>query len=240
MTAIRGLLFDKDGTLIDFFATWGEAYKAVAAEIADLSADPGLADRLLRLGGYDPDTGVLDPASLLACGTNDEIARLWSGHVDASRHLDLRHAVSEGFHRFGLEPVAVTDLPALFQRLGVRGYTLGVATNDHEAPTLESLDYLGIRELVAFVAGADSGFGGKPGPGMFEGFCARTGLQPAEVAMVGDTVADMAMARAGAAGLAIGVLTGASKADSLGPLADHVIDSIAGLEALLDRLGRAP
>jgi phosphoglycolate phosphatase len=239
VTTIRGLLFDKDGTLIDFFATWGAAYQAVAAEIAALTGDAGKADELLRLGGYDPATGKLDPASPLACGTNDEIAALWSGHLGVERHLDLRHWVSQGFGRFGLQPVPVTDLPALFRRLRGRGYTLGVATNDHEAPTKETLEQLGVDGLVAFVAGADSGFGGKPGPGMFRGFCRATGLAPAEVAMIGDTVADLAMARAGSAGLAVGVLTGAAPREAL-TMADHVIDSIVGLEALIDGLGRAP
>lgn len=239
MTTIRGLLFDKDGTLIDFFATWGAAYQAVAAEIAAMTGDPNKADDLLRLGGYDPATGVLDPASLLACGTNDEIAALWSGHLGVERHLDLRHWVSGGFERFGMKPVPVTDLPALFRRLRGRGYRLGVATNDHEAPTRETLDKLGVDSLLDFIAGADSGHGGKPGPGMLLAFCRATGLAPAEVAMIGDTVADLAMARAGDAGLAVGVLTGAAPRAALG-MADHVIDSIAGLEALIDGLGRAP
>ena len=240
MTPIRGILFDKDGTLIDFFATWVQAYHAVAGEVAELSGDPDLADALLRAGGYDPATGELDPTAPLACGTNDEIAQLWSEHPGVARHLDLRHAVSQGFGRFGLQPKTVTDLPDLFHRLRGRGYRLGVATNDHEAPTLDSLDYLGVRDALDFVAGADSGYGGKPGPGMLLGFCRATGLAPGEVAVVGDTVADLAMARAGQAGLAVGVLTGAAKEDGLASLADHVIDSIDGLETLIDHLGRAP
>ncbi len=240
MSALRGILFDKDGTLIDFFATWVAAYRVVADEVAALSGDPSLADGLLRAGGYDPATGELDPASPLACGTNDEIAALWSAHPGVARHLDLRHAVSQGFGRFGIKPTAVTDLPRLFRRLKARGYRLGVATNDHEAPTLESLDYLGVRDALDFVAGADSGFGGKPGPGMLHGFCRATGLGAAEVAVVGDTVADLAMARAGGAGLGIGVLTGAAKGDGLAGLADHVIASVEEVEDLLDRLGRAP
>jgi phosphoglycolate phosphatase len=239
VTTIRGLLFDKDGTLIDFFATWGAAYQAVAAEVAAQTGDPGKADELLRLGGYDPATGVLDPASPLACGTNDEIAALWGGHLGVESHLDLRHWVSGGFERFGMKPVPVTDLPALFRRLRARGYTLGVATNDHEEPTRATLGALGVDGLLDFIAGADSGHGGKPGPGMLHAFCRTTGLAPAAVAMIGDTVADMAMARAGAAGLAVGVLTGAAPREALG-MADHVIDSIAGLEALIDELGRAP
>ena len=48
---IRGVLFDKDCTLLDFDATWPPAYRAVAEELASLAGDPGLAARILRLGG---------------------------------------------------------------------------------------------------------------------------------------------------------------------------------------------
>ena len=43
----RGILFDKDGTLIDFRATWIPAYHGVAEELAQ------------RLGGGAAMTGVL-------------------------------------------------------------------------------------------------------------------------------------------------------------------------------------
>jgi phosphoglycolate phosphatase len=233
---IRGLLFDKDGTLIDFFATWGAAYRAVADEIAGTLGDRDLADRLLVEGGYDPATGALDPASPLACGTNDEIASLWAGLAGSDDVEGLKRRVALGFHRFGLEPVPVTDLPTLFRRLRARGFRLGVATNDHDAATRASLAFLGLDGLLDFVAGADTGFGGKPGPGMLHGFCEAVGLEPREVAVIGDTAADVAMARAGTAGLVVGVLTGASGHQALAGIADHVIPTIAELEALLDGL----
>jgi phosphoglycolate phosphatase len=233
---IRGLLFDKDGTLIDFFATWGAAYRAVADEIAAHLGTAELADRLLIAGGYEPVTGALDPASPLACGTNDEIAALWASLAGTDDVEGLKRRVAQGFHRFGLEPVPVTDLPGLFTRLRARGLRLGVATNDHDAPTRASLSYLGVDGLLDFVAGADTGFGGKPGPGMLHGFCAAVGLEPREVAVIGDTVADVAMARAGTAGLVVGVLTGASRHEALAGIADHVIPTIADLESLLDGL----
>ena len=52
--AIRGVLFDKDGTLIDFFATWSTAYEQAAHDTA--GGDVALAEKLLALGGRDPVT----------------------------------------------------------------------------------------------------------------------------------------------------------------------------------------
>ena len=80
---IRGVLFDKDGTLVDYAKTWEPAYRAAAEELADAAGAPGLARRLLIMGGYDGD-GVLDPGSVLACGTNAEITALWSGTLSVN------------------------------------------------------------------------------------------------------------------------------------------------------------
>src|ERR1051326_7844305 len=72
---LRGLLFDKDGTIIDFFQTWSPAYEAAALRLAN--GDAALAQKLLVLGGHDPVTGRLKPESPLASGTNAEISRIW-------------------------------------------------------------------------------------------------------------------------------------------------------------------
>jgi phosphoglycolate phosphatase len=56
------------------------------------------------------------------------------------------------------------------------------------------------------------------------------------VAVVGDNLHDLIMARAAGAGLAIGVLTGNGSRDELGAYADHIIASIEELPRLLDEL----
>ena len=71
---------------------------------------------------------------------------------------------------------------------------------------------------------------------MVRAFAEGVRVKPGEVAMVGDNPHDMEEARNGAAGLAIGVLSGNSGHGDLDHLADHVIPSIAHLEALLQEL----
>ena len=51
--------------------------------------------------------------------------------------------------------------------------------------------------------------------------------------MVGDNRHDLEMARAGGAGLAVGVLSGTGTRESLMPLADVILNSIADLPAYL-------
>ena len=68
---------------------------------------------------------------------------------------------------------------------------------------------------------------------MVLGFCAEIGVAPRDVAVVGDNLADLAMARAAGAGLAIAVLTGGCPAAALEAEADLVLPSIAELESAL-------
>ena len=118
------------------------------------------------------------------------------------------------------------------------GLALGVATQDSHAGAQGSLAPFGVLEQLDFVAGYDSGHGTKPGPGMVQGFCAATGLRPGDIVVVGDNLHDLHMGRSAGAALVIGVLTGTSAADDLAADADHVLDDIDALEALLEGLGR--
>ena len=64
-------------------------------------------------------------------------------------------------------------------------------------------------------------------------FCAACGLLPAEVIVVGDTPADLLMARSAGCARAIAVRTGAAPLHQVLPLADHVLASVQDLEQLL-------
>jgi phosphoglycolate phosphatase len=117
---------------------------------------------------------------------------------------------------------------------------LGVATNDTEG-IAASLARGGILGLLDFTIGCDSGFGTKPDPRMVYAFCAAAGVDPAEVAMVGDALHDLAMGRAAGVGLNVGVLGGTSAREDLAGAADLILAGIGELplrpEFQLRRLG---
>lgn len=230
---IKGLLFDKDGTLLDFHATWTPVYDRVAQELA--AGDAELARRLLEHGGKDPLSGRYRPGSLMAQGNTREIAEAWHPMLPGWHADALIERMDRSFTDQGVAAsVPVLDLAAFFARLKNRGLKLGVATSDNERAAKGILERFESLHLLDFVAGYDSGHGVKPTPGMVQGFCAATGLQPAEVAMVGDNRHDMEMGERAGCGARIGVLTGTSSAKDLAPLATVVLDSIAALEAWLD------
>ncbi|MEM7222330.1 MAG: HAD family hydrolase [Pseudomonadota bacterium] len=229
---IKGILFDKDGTLLDFTATWVPVIRSAAASVAGEAHDK--VEELLQIGGFDALEGRVRPDTLLASGNAAEIAQAW-GQATAHHHTEtLERELDRIFTEEGIaRAVPVTDLKALFGRLKDRGLALGVATSDGEAGTLGTLRRFGVLELMDFVAGYDSGFGHKPAPGMVEGFCTATGLAAAHVAMVGDNHHDLEMGRRAGVGLKVGVLTGNSTAEDLAPHADHVLESVAEIERLL-------
>lgn len=232
---IKGILFDKDGTLVDFFRTWIPAYR-VASDLAAAAVDnPALGDRLLRLGGYEPTTGVLDPNSILAGGTTREICDLWAAETavpdQAALSLELQRTMED---HVAMCPIPVGDgLGDLFRRLAARGLILGIATMDGETVARATAAALGIKGLLSFVSGYDSGYEPKPAPEMVYEFCAAAGLRPREVMVIGDTARDMDMARAAGVALAVGVLTGATPAEAMMPIADRVIGSVFDIESVL-------
>lgn len=231
--AIKGILFDKDGTLLDFDATWSPILQQAAMTVA--GHDRALARILLAVGGFDSETGKTAPNSLLAAGNTVEIAEAWAEHLPASEPTFLIEELDRIFQEGGvLNAVPVTELEPLFRRLKDRGLCLGLATSDSRVAAEATLGRFSLLPHFDFIAGYDSGHGYKPEPGMFLAFCKACGIAPSQAAMVGDNVHDLKMGRAAGAGALIGVLTGAGTAEQLGALTEDILDSIAELEGWLD------
>jgi len=224
---IRAILFDKDGTLIDYQKSWEPTNRKAAAFAA--AGEDAFARRLMQLGGMDPDSGITRADSLLAAGNTREIAEAWVSAGSPHTVEALVPALDELFIAAVADAVPVTDLAALFAELRREGFVLGIASSDSEAAIRQTLRIFRIEEYVAFVAGYDSGYGAKPAPGMLHGFSTAISIPPSEIAMVGDNLHDMEMARRGGAGLRIGVLTGTGRRETLAPAADLCLASIAAL-----------
>ena len=233
--AIRGILFDKDGTLLDYHKTWMPVNRAIAARVA--GGDPVLTETLLTSGGYDPVRDRMVSGTLLAAGNNFQIAEHWHSMVREQwpDFDELLETVNVGFTELCVtSSTPVTDLGAFVGKLKARGLRLGVATADSEAGIHASLGSFGILDDFDFLSGYDSGHGTKPDPDQVHGFMAATGLENHETMVVGDNLHDLHMGRSAGAGCVVGVLTGTSSREDLAPHADHVLSDITGIETLLD------
>lgn len=223
-TALQGIVFDKDGTLFDFNATWGAWTAGMIADEA--GGDAALTARLADILGYDLSARVFRPGSIVIAETTTVVA---DAMLPALPGVDRDGLVRRMKSKATQVPqIEATPLRALMQTLAGRGLRLGVCTNDALAPAQTHLARAGIDGMMDFVAGYDSGHGAKPGPGQLHAFCAATGLHPARCLMIGDSTHDLHAGRA-AGMVTMGVLTGPATRADLAPHADVVLASIADL-----------
>lgn len=228
---IAGILFDKDGTLFDFNATWGDWTEGLLHELA--RGDASRAGRLADVLGYDSGQRRFAPDSIVVAHTPEEVAAALLPHLPGATPATL--VARMNVLAAQAPQVAAFPLGPLLADLRARGLRLGVATNDSEEAARAHLDAEGVTGLFDFVAGFDSGHGGKPHPGMLLAFADSFALDPAQVVMVGDSLHDLIAGRA--AGMRrVAVLTGLATEAELQPLAEAVLPDIGHLPGWLDSL----
>ena len=228
-TGIKGVLFDKDGTLFDFDATWG--VWAARFLTQEAGGDPELAQILGDAVGYDMAQTRFRRSSVVVAGTPREIAEQLLPQLPSQPISELMDRMNTMAQQ--VPQVEVVPLHEFVLDLKARGLKIGVATNDAEAPARTHLERAGVEAHFDFVAGSDSGYGGKPSAGQLIAFCDAVGLAPEDCAMVGDSLHDLSAGQA-AGMFRIGVLTGTATEQDLGPHCDLLLSSIGALGAWLD------
>lgn len=227
LVPLEGVLFDKDGTLFDFRGSWG---LWAAGFLADLAQTPEHGARLAQAIGYLPETKDFRPDSRVIAGTAADLCEILLPLLPGRDAPWLKEVIDTATSQ--VEMVPAVPLIPLFDQLRGMGLKLGVATNDSEAPARRHLASHGLIDYMDYIAGYDSGFGAKPAAGMCLGFAASLGLDPARIAMVGDSLHDLHAGRA--AGMqTIAVLTGIATAEDLAPFADVVLHDIGDIPAWL-------
>ncbi|WP_150274546.1 HAD family hydrolase [Paenibacillus tepidiphilus] len=205
----RGILFDKDGTLLDLLATWGTwaelVLRGLENQLAlggtgsafDLSGVLGTAhDASGRITGYDP-------AGPLAMATAEETGgilawQLYSSGVPWNEAmLRVNGIIKEAMEELRVRRLAV-PLPGLLpflRQCAEAGLKLGVVTSDGDKTTAEQLDWLGIAGYFGTVVTRDRVTQGKPAPEMAELACRELELAPEDAVIIGDSNADMQLGK---------------------------------------------
>src|SRR5258706_9441774 len=124
-----------------------------------------------------------------------------------------------------------TDIRTLFSDFHSKKIKIGFATADDRAPTQAMIEAFDVEEFISPMACGDAAIKAKPAPDMVLAICEGMKIDPAGTMVIGDTVADLKMARASGAGLVVGVLSGVSSARDLVSYADVLIESVAELHA---------
>lgn len=208
-----GIFFDKDGTLVDLQHQYGQLMdRRLSCILSRLEKKRDLIEgQIAGAVGYDPVTRRVHPSGLLARSTKTEtmgiIARVIEGQGyegDQAREI-VRNAFEEADQALRLDELTrpVDGALRLLSSLKDCGVPLACLTNDERKRAEAALGLLGMRSYFDLVLGGDESERPKPHPHMFFEACRLLDLEPGEVVMVGDTSADMNMARQGGAGLAV-------------------------------------
>jgi len=225
---VDGIVFDKDGTLFDFHATWSVW---AADTIRELACGEALVmARIAEAIDYDLEASAFRPTSPVIAGTNREAAECVASALPGRSADEIEHFLTITSASAPLAP-AVPLAPYLAD-LAALGLALGVITNDSEYGARSHLESAGVAAQFDFIVGFDSGHGAKPAPGPLLAFAKSMRLAPERCVMVGDSTHDlMAGRRAGMQTL--GVLTGMASEAELAPLADMVFPDIGHIPAWL-------
>ena len=223
------LVFDKDGTLLDFSATWDPAI----AEAIEWSAAADLARQgeIAQALGFDMEKRTCLVNAPVVHDSNTRLAEMLNPLTDGRGRDLIDKAADLVLDHVTPVPAATSVLRAL-REVGIR---TAVCTNDDEAAARDQLKRLGWLEdeepLVEHVFGCDSGHGSKPEAGMLLAAAAALGVPPSRCAMIGDAAGDLTASKR--AGFAASFLVGPPSAvEHHGPLADFWIQDLE--ELILD------
>ncbi len=230
MTGLGGIIFDKDGTLFDFHATWSRWAGAMIDELS--CGDAAIRAGLVVALGWDEAAHRLRPDSVVVAETPDTV-------VDAilpvlPGRTDRAGLINRLVQTAAAAPqVEAAPLRPLLEDLRRRGLALACVTNDAESAARAHLGRAGVETRFDLIIGYDSGHGAKPDPGPFRAVAGRLGLRPSQMLVVGDALHDMHAGRA--AGMrTLAVTTGTLGAAALQPHAEAVLPDIGHIPAWLD------
>lgn len=212
------IVFDCDGTLVDSQAAICRSMDAAFIAAGLAAPDRNAVRRIV---------GLSLPQALIHLAPEAPEDR--RRHAVEAYKANFRAARSEGW----LDEPLYPGIEALLRGLHASERALGVATGKSDRGLAACLTRHGVQSLFATLQTADR-HPSKPHPAMLEAALFEAAASPHEAVMVGDTVFDVAMARA--AGVrAIGVAWGYHEpAELLEAGACGVAESAEELEHLID------
>jgi len=233
------VVFDKDGTLIDFHTLWGpRVERAIDATCSSLEWDQSLNNKLTMALGYDPQTARVVSQGPLATAPISEL-EIVVATILFQHQMSWEHAKYLAREHFGPvmsalpQPTEINplgDVHTAIARLKSSGVQIAIATSDDREPTDTTLRELNLTQTVDLVLCADDpGTPSKPDPSVLHYISQQLVISIDRTVMVGDTVSDLEMARQAGVALTVGITGGADKKAELEPHADVLLSSVVGL-----------
>ncbi len=235
----RALFFDKDGTLVDLHHQYATLMDKRVEKILARYPKEGeeLRRGLCRAVGYDPDSRKIAPIGPLAVTTREQTLQVVADFL-LQRSVPLERAKNiarESFDLADLElrlDVLIRPMEGLYPLLQVlqgKNALIACLTNDEHRRAQAVLEFLRVADFFHLILGGDEVSRPKPDPEMVAKACEQLNIPARRIAYIGDTVADMKMAKKAGAGLAVGVLGGAADRPLLSAEADVVIPNLSAI-----------
>lgn len=236
---IKGIIFDKDGTLFDYGKVWGPVVRdAIYSGLQSINIPDDkkkeCAYAFMRVLGVDaegntyPD-GIIFRHDRLIAAFFRVLAVTLHYHINPVKVGMLFRIFLSKDEKGIAKRISTMEFPGVadvFQEADRRGYRMGIVTNDSTVSTKLFLDRMGISQYIVFLRTKDSHVKAKPNPEALREFCQENGLESSEVAIIGDTLVDMEFAHQGKAGYRIAVLTGSGDIERLTKNADAVYPTL--------------
>jgi len=234
---IKGILFDKDGTLIDFSLWRNAGINTIQTILTEYNLNDDKLNKELQKAIGIKEKGV-EPFGALAYGSHEDLA--YELHSILKKHINIdydkfeTHVVEllrKEVLRDDVEFKEIVNIRKLYEYLNSNNIKMGMATADSKQSAMHLINKLNLHDSFDFIGSYDGTMKMKPHKDMCMRFCSMYNLEPGEVAIVGDSYSDMLFAlNSGAIG--VGVLSGVSSKINLKDVANVIVPSV---ESLFDR-----
>jgi phosphoglycolate phosphatase len=239
MMKADAIIFDKDGTLLDFDAFWVTvSVKAIEAVLAEYHRENVPVGEILEAFGVRD--GVTDMNSVLCKGTYEQLGQITyeilARYGCGASCEAVTQSLIDGYNRnadAGDVRPTCSNLAQVLADLKAKGIKLAVVTTDNMQITRTCLEKLGIADFFDRIYTDDGEVPTKPDPFCVYHFCEFAGVEKERVIMVGDTMTDMRFAKN--AGIsAIGIAKNDLNKQVLAPHAAAVLPDPSGIVDLLN------
>ena len=198
---IKAIIFDKDGTLMDFESFWVTVSRYAIEEMKRATGCKFVpTDEALY--SLDVKDGIANINGILAQDPYSVMGRALHGCFEkygCKLSVDeMTDMAVKAYHRNidkGEVKAACFDIAGVMDKLKSMGLKLAVVTTDDPYDTEKCLKTLGLYDYFDEIYTDDGIHPAKPDSYACDDFCSKYSLQKNEVIMVGDTLNDVRFAR---------------------------------------------
>ncbi len=226
------IVFDKDGTLIDFDAYWVTvSVIAIKEVLRTLGKEEASIEKLLKAIGIE--NGITDIDGVVCCGTYEETGlaffEVLKEYGETRPAEEVASMLTDAYKRnfeAGVVKATCDNIKEVLERLKKEGRTLLVASADRIEYTNHCLAELGIRDYFDAVFADDSITPPKPDATCFNEYLKKIGKTAEQAVIIGDTMTDVKFSKNAGIQM-IGVGKTEKNRNRLKPHADIVIRDIS-------------